>query len=269
MLELPVSEHLNSQVSYTERQVLERVDWAAKEWMRISLFTYGGIIGTEKPPSFADTSLHYCQGYGCTDIQLMPPHRPHSSCYTFRLFYRDEFKYLRPDIVLQIHAQVASIVQDYFPGAKWTSFFAVCAQCLQEDKLSTNQRVLPWGGCVRVCTLFDGALMCRAHKNIAEKTRYEQLRIESASQQTPQQVERQKMSSALRFSILQRDNFTCQACGQSPRKGHAIALHVDHILPIAKGGKTENENLHALCENCNSGKRDKIIPELLLEIGKD
>lgn len=34
-------------------------------------------------------------------------------------------------------------------------------------------------------------------------------------------------------------------------------LHVDHIIPIAKGGKTVKENLRTLCEECNWGKRDK------------
>ncbi len=283
-------ERINDEILGAERQALKYVDQEAKEWMRMALFTYGRMYSENVPPSLSETTLHYCYGYGCTDIQLIPPCRGDSAFFMFRLFGRGEIRNLRGDVILQIHAQIASIVQDYFPGAKWTSLFAVCAHCLQEDEAPTpldaldrsglgawrfderfvaNRTEYKWLKCVNVCTLFDGVLLCWPHKEIAEKAKYEQLRIEIASQQTPQQVERQKMSSALRFRILQRDSFTCQACGQSPRKGHSIALHVDHIYPIAKGGKTEDDNLHVLCESCNNGKRDKVIPELLSGIKRD
>ena len=33
-------------------------------------------------------------------------------------------------------------------------------------------------------------------------------------------------------------------------------LHVDHIKPVSKGGKTVRDNLRTLCEDCNLGKRD-------------
>jgi translation initiation factor IF-1 len=67
-------------------------------------------------------------------------------------------------------------------------------------------------------------------------------------------VERQKMSSRLRFLIFQRDHYTCRICGKS--KYDKVKLHVDHIIPIAKGGKTEESNLQTLCEVCNLGKSD-------------
>jgi hypothetical protein len=74
-------------------------------------------------------------------------------------------------------------------------------------------------------------------------------------------TERQKMNAGLRFSILERDGFKCRACGRSPRE-HNIKLHVDHIVPIAKGGLTEPRNLHTLCQDCNSGKSDKLVAEM-------
>ena len=57
----------------------------------------------------------------------------------------------------------------------------------------------------------------------------------------------------LRFCLLSRDNFTCQACGRSCSK-HGVALEVDHIVAYTKGGETVLENLQALCEDCNVGK---------------
>ena len=68
-------------------------------------------------------------------------------------------------------------------------------------------------------------------------------------------VERGEVSDSLRYDILRRDNFTCVICGASARQG--ARLHVDHIIPIAKGGKSIPSNLRTLCERCNIGKSDK------------
>jgi len=68
--------------------------------------------------------------------------------------------------------------------------------------------------------------------------------------------ERSRLSASLRYDVLARDQFTCQICGRSQNDG--VKLHVDHIYPIAKGGKTEINNLRALCDRCNLGKKDKI-----------
>ena len=70
------------------------------------------------------------------------------------------------------------------------------------------------------------------------------------------QLERSKMSDSLRYDILRRDGFKCQICGITASDG--ANLHVDHIVPVSKGGKTEPSNLRTLCERCNMGKSDKI-----------
>ena len=41
-------------------------------------------------------------------------------------------------------------------------------------------------------------------------------------------------------------------------KNDGVKLHVDHIFPIAKGGRTDPSNLRTLCDQCNLGKKDKI-----------
>lgn len=62
------------------------------------------------------------------------------------------------------------------------------------------------------------------------------------------------MSKALRFSILTRDGFACRYCG---RKAPEVALHVDHVIPVSRGGPSTPDNLVAACIDCNSGKRDR------------
>ncbi len=56
---------------------------------------------------------------------------------------------------------------------------------------------------------------------------------------------------ALRFEILERDDFTCQYCGQ-----HApnVMLEVDHVIPVCEGGSDDRENLATACTACNRGK---------------
>ena len=66
------------------------------------------------------------------------------------------------------------------------------------------------------------------------------------------------INQRLRFKVLQRDNFKCCACGASPAKDPSVVLHVDHIVPWAKGGETVIDNLQTLCSKCNLGKSDML-----------
>lgn len=66
-------------------------------------------------------------------------------------------------------------------------------------------------------------------------------------------------SPRLRFEVLVRDKFTCRFCGASPNKDPSVTLHIDHIMPWSKGGKTTLSNLQTLCSVCNLGKSDIIV----------
>lgn len=67
--------------------------------------------------------------------------------------------------------------------------------------------------------------------------------------------QRSKMTKALRDEIALRDNFTCQSCGKYMPDG--VGLHIDHIIPISKGGKSIPSNLQVLCSKCNGHKSKK------------
>lgn len=62
----------------------------------------------------------------------------------------------------------------------------------------------------------------------------------------------------LRFKVMQRDNFKCCICGESPATNPTVVLHIDHIIPWSKGGETTIDNLQTLCSKCNLGKSDFI-----------
>lgn len=69
------------------------------------------------------------------------------------------------------------------------------------------------------------------------------------------EYQRKRMTDSLRYDVFKRDGFRCVICGRTASDG--IKLHVDHIKPVSKGGKTELSNLRTLCNACNFGKRDK------------
>ena len=69
------------------------------------------------------------------------------------------------------------------------------------------------------------------------------------------EYQRSLMSAGLRYDVMKRDEFRCVLCGREADDG--VKLHVDHILPVSKGGKTVMNNLRTLCPDCNLGKSDK------------
>jgi len=71
--------------------------------------------------------------------------------------------------------------------------------------------------------------------------------------------EKRNVGLGMRYKILSRDNFKCVRCGASPAIDHTCKLHIDHIVPFSKRGKTVFENLQTLCEKCNLGKGNRHL----------
>ena len=70
---------------------------------------------------------------------------------------------------------------------------------------------------------------------------------------------RTAISKKARFEVFKRDKFECQYCGAHPPM---VVLHVDHIQPVAKGGKNDQDNLITACEACNQGKSDRELSDI-------
>jgi hypothetical protein len=94
---------------------------------------------------------------------------------------------------------------------------------------------------------------------------FEQLRNEFAtaiavrSQQSTtaylRQQERSRITAGVRSRVLARDHYRCKHCGISADLG--AVLHIDHIIPISKGGTSDLGNLQTLCQDCNLGKSNR------------
>jgi diadenosine tetraphosphate (Ap4A) HIT family hydrolase len=59
---------------------------------------------------------------------------------------------------------------------------------------------------------------------------------------------------SVRYEVMKRAGYRCELCGA--HEGQA-ALHIDHIVPRARGGSDDLSNFQALCITCNTNKRDR------------
>lgn len=80
------------------------------------------------------------------------------------------------------------------------------------------------------------------------------LAISSATRAYTPDADKREIKLGLRYRVLKRDNFKCVLCGRSPATTPGLELHVDHIHPFSKGGKTVEYNLRSSCAECNIGK---------------
>ena len=62
---------------------------------------------------------------------------------------------------------------------------------------------------------------------------------------------RQPIPRQLRHEVFKRYGYRCCECGASKNE---TSLEIDHILPVAKGGTNDIDNLQTLCRECNRMK---------------
>lgn len=67
---------------------------------------------------------------------------------------------------------------------------------------------------------------------------------------------RKTISKRTRFSVFDRDGFTCVYCGRQPP---VVVLQIEHVIPVSKGGTNDEGNLRTACVDCNLGKAAKSI----------
>ena len=71
-------------------------------------------------------------------------------------------------------------------------------------------------------------------------------------------AKRRAIPKKVRFEVFKRDRFTCTYCG---RKAPDVILEVDHIVPVAEGGKDDILNLTTSCRDCNRGKGKRKLSD--------
>lgn len=64
--------------------------------------------------------------------------------------------------------------------------------------------------------------------------------------------------------LIVKANYTCAICG---RIGEMSAFHIDHILPVDRGGTCLYENLQVLCRTCNLQKSNHYLDPASYDMG--
>lgn len=122
----------------------------------------------------------------------------------------------------------------------------------QKPKYNYSTYKARFGGWVNACAAFIEHISenGRAVTQIAAPAETTSTRV------TPKGEDNRGVPIKLRYRILTRDNYRCVLCGRSPALELGVRLHIDHVIPFSRGGKTSEQNLRTLCESCNWGKAD-------------
>jgi 5-methylcytosine-specific restriction endonuclease McrA len=126
-----------------------------------------------------------------------------------------------------------------------------CSWIATENGIDKN--VAPWLALVAALAVAVG--LYRASTRADRLQRADAFAM-PASQQSARG--REPFPPKLRFEVLKRDGFRCRYCGRSGAQGE-VKLHVDHVVPVSKGGTNDIDNLVTACEECNLGKSNGVL----------
>lgn len=63
------------------------------------------------------------------------------------------------------------------------------------------------------------------------------------------------ISFKTKIRVVRRDNHTCQECSKHLKDDE---VEFDHIIPVSKGGSSEEHNIRLTCYDCNRDKLDSV-----------
>lgn len=103
------------------------------------------------------------------------------------------------------------------------------------------------------------------NKNMSARDKQELEFFQQKDVKAKEVAKRRRISPTQRKAVLERDGYKCRICGISrqylddkvPGLGEYLRLEIDHIVPIAQGGTSDESNLQCLCWRCNSLKGSK------------
>lgn len=58
-----------------------------------------------------------------------------------------------------------------------------------------------------------------------------------------------------KMRVVRRDNYTCQHCTKHLQDDE---VEFDHVIPISKGGSSDEHNIRLTCHDCNADKSDRV-----------
>jgi len=99
----------------------------------------------------------------------------------------------------------------------------------------------------------EEAKLAVSNKHQKERSEIDFLKTRIDKPQSKSESGREHVPERIRNEVWRRDGGKCVECGS------IYKLEFDHIIPIAKGGRSNTaRNLRILCEPCNRRKSDSI-----------
>lgn len=130
----------------------------------------------------------------------------------------------------------------------------ICVQC---GRQATNQTSLWCEGCAIKQRLSAIATLQRLKR--ADPAAYSDKQYRSKKAHKARKVNAPKVERIYRTKIIKRDKSTCYICKQVVL---ASDIHLDHVIPLSRGGEHSYANIRVTCRPCNLKKHNKLPEEL-------
>ena|SRR5699024_7302284 len=73
-------------------------------------------------------------------------------------------------------------------------------------------------------------------------------------------IKRSPVPASVRTLVLDRDE-CCRYCGTTAEVNMRKEFHIDHVVPVSRGGSDDPDNLVVACDFCNRDKHDMTPDE--------
>jgi len=166
----------------------------------------GDVLNDFFKPDFDDVHYYYAAGNGVFDVVFnYHRHRDIHFVLQRRLIYRADEDKIRREAVVSAFNHVAHLLMN---GVRQDNNWCEC-----ENPAHVNGK---YQSLIGICKPVGDKWLC---PNCISRFSLEDINpTHSAPKSKRVSDERTKLTASLRFSILERDNFTCRSCGRNARE---------------------------------------------------
>ena len=145
-------------------------------------------------------------------------------------------------------------------GSKWDGLYGFCKKCAKEKDRKSYEKDRE-GKCKKVLEykIRTGTRYNPQYYKSEKAKRKKMVRDAKRRKSIRNANKKSRITKEIIEKVLEIYSGKCAYCGCECYDGH----HIDHKIPLSKGGGNEIENLALSCPNCNWSKRDKTDIEFI------